>query len=167
MATDNTFYPQGGPLAGVNLSQVDAAKTVPLGTTVVGNANSEFEYVFSACGITQYQAVVINGAGSAFPATTALAVSLKKIGLAQVAIACGSYGWVGRKGFGLSANMVASAAATSQLFTTTTAGALGTTLVTAGGVVGGVSIGAASAGGTTVVTVSLGTTAVQFDRDQD
>ena len=167
MSTDNTFYAQGGPLAGVNLSAVSTTAEFPLGTTVEGTKNSEWEYVFSACGITQYQAVVINGSGTARPSLTALAVSMKKIGVAQVAIACGSYGWVARKGYGLTCNLVASSAATSQLYTSATAGALDSTLVTAAGIVGAVSITAASAGGTTVATISLGATAVQFDRDQD
>jgi hypothetical protein len=167
MSTNNTFFATDGPLVGVNLTDVQTTADFRLGCTVTGTNNSEFEYVFSACGITAGQAVVINGCGSAFPATTALAVCMKKIGIAQTAIACGSYGWVARRGYGLSCNLVASAGATAQLYTTSTAGALGTTLVSAGGVVGGVSITAASAGGTTLATVSLGAPAVQFDRDQD
>lgn len=167
MSTDNTFFANGGPIVGVNLTNTSTTADFAVGTAIRGTNDSEFEFVYSACGITQYQAVVINGCGSAFPATTALAVCMKKIGVAQVAIACGSYGWVARRGYALNCNMVASAGATAQLFTTSTAGALGTTLVTAGGVVGGVSISAASAGGTTVCTISLGAPAVQFDRDQD
>lgn len=144
------------PLAGLGLTEVTDTPRHQTGLMVNGSNGAVYEYVYSICGITVNQAVVINGCGSAFPATTALAVCMKKIGIAQTAIACGSYGWVARQGYVLNCNLVASAGATAQLYTTSTAGALGTTLVTAAQIVGAVSVTAASGGGTTVCVVSLG-----------
>lgn len=148
------------PAIGIDLASNETTPLHSLGFTVLGTNNTVYEYVYSICGITAGQAVVINGCGSAFPATTALAVCMKKIGAAQVAITCGNYGFVARSGYGINVNLVASAGATAQLYTTSTAGALGTTLVTAGVVVGGVSITAASAGGTTLCPVAFGNPAV-------
>ncbi len=148
------------PSIGIDLT---SNETVPLhntGFTVLGTNNTMYEYVYSICGITAGQAVVINGCGSAFPATTALAVCMRKIGAAQVAITCGNYGFVARSGFGVNCNLVANAGATAQLYTTATAGALGTTLVTGGVIVGAVSVTAASAGGTSLCAVAFGSPAV-------
>lgn len=157
MSTDNTFFANGGPIAGVNLTNTSTTAEFPVGTVVEGTNASKWEYVFAGVSaIAQYDAVVINGCGTARPSLTALAVCMKKIGIAQVAIACGSYGWVARQGFLLNCSLAASSGATSQLYTTSTSGVLGSTLVTAAQVVGAVSITAASAGGTTVAPVSLG-----------
>lgn len=148
------------PSIGVDLTSNETTPQYATGFTVQGTNNTLYEYVYSICGITAGQAVVINGCGSAFPATTALAVCMKKIGAAQVAITCGNYGFVARSGFGINVNLVASAGATAQLYTTATAGALGTTLVTASLIAGAVSITAASGGGTTLCAVSFGAPAV-------
>lgn len=144
----------------VDLAANEATRRNQLGLTVQGTDGSLWEYVYAGSGIAQYQAVVVNGCGTAYPATTALAVCMKKIGVAQNAITCNYYGWVARQGYNLSANLVASATATSQLYTTSTAGALGSTLVTAAQIAGALSVTAASGGGTTVCGVSLGTPSV-------
>lgn len=148
------------PVVTQDLTDVETSPRHQTGMIVHGTDGGVYEYVYAGAAITQYDAVVINGCGTARPATTALAVSMKKIGVAQIAFACGEYGFVARQGYGLTCNLVANAGATAQLYTTATAGALGTTLVTAALVAGALSVTAASAGGTTAATVSFGTPAV-------
>ena len=147
MATSNTFYPQGGPLAGVNLANTSTTAEFPVGTTVQGNANSSWEYVQAMVDIAQYNAVCINGSGGARPATTTHVATMKKIGFAQVAITSGSFGWVARQGAGFTVMVAASCLANVALYTTATAGTLDDAVVTAGAIPGVVAIVAGSAGG--------------------
>lgn len=153
MATDNTHFAVGGPLAGVNLTNVSTTAEFPVGTTVSGNKNSVWEYVYAASGIAQYNAVCITGSGNAMPSTTTHAVTAKKVGFAQVAIASGSYGWVARAGFQLTVMLAASCAAGAQLYTTATAGTLDDAVVTAAAIPGAVCTVAASGGGVTNTTI--------------
>lgn len=155
MSTDNTFFVNGGPIAGVNLTDVSTTARFPVGTVCDGTNSSKWEYVLAVSGIAQYNAVCINGSGGAVPSTTALAASIRKIGFAQTAIASGSYGWVARSGFGLTVMLAASCAAGAQLYTTATAGTLDDAVVTAGVLPGAICIVAASAGGVTNTTVTV------------
>lgn len=153
MSTDNTFFAIGGPLAGVNLTNTSTTAEFPVGTIVKGTKSSMWEYVQALSGIAQYNAVCINGSGNAAPSTTAHAVSMKKVGFAQVAIASGSYGWVARSGFQLTVMLAASCAAGAQLYTTATAGTLDDAVVTAAAIPGAICTVAASAGGVTNTTI--------------
>lgn len=157
MSTDNTFYPTGGPLAGVNLAATNTTADFPVGTMVDGTNGSKWEYVCAGAAIAVNNAVLINGSGNAFPSTTAMAASVKKVGFAQTAIASGSYGWVARSGFALNISLAAACAAGVALYTTATAGVLDDAVVTAGAVPGVVATTAASAGGATVCPVSAAT----------
>lgn len=165
MSTDNTFFAFGGPLAGVNLTNVSTTAEFPLGTQVHGTNASVWEYVQAGtAAVSQYDAVAINGSGNAQACTTAIAATHRKVGFAQVAIACGSYGWVARQGVGLTVKLAASAAAGAQLYTTATAGTLDSTKVTAGGLVGVFAISAASGGGVTLCPVAAGSQAVVIEQ---
>lgn len=168
MSTDNTFFANGGPYAGVNLTVVSTTAEYPLGTLVQATNASVWEYVQAGtAAIAQYDAVAINGSGNAQSATTAIAATHRKVGFAQVAIACGSYGWVARMGTGLTCKLAASAAAGAQLYTTATAGTLDSTKVTAGGLVGVFAISAASGGGVTLCPVAAGSAAVVIEQTKN
>lgn len=142
MSTSNTHFPTGGPLAGVNLATTNTSADFPVGTQVLGN-NAKWEYVKAASTIAQFDAVLIGLSGNASPATTGLAVSVKKVGFAQVAIASGSYGWVAREG-NVTANCAANCAAGAQLYTTATAGVLDDAVVSQGAVHGCIALGSIS-----------------------
>lgn len=152
-----SFYTTSN-VAGINLT--DTTNTTPtpvaLGTIVSGTNGSQWEYVFAGSGISQYMTVLINGSGTAYPSTTALAVSMKKVGFAQSAISSGYYGWVARSGYGLTTSLLASCAAGAQLYTTSTAGSLDDAVVTAGLIPGALCIVAASGGGATNTTITAG-----------
>lgn len=160
MSTNNTFFAFGGPIAGVNFSNTSTTAEFPVGTQVDGTNATKWEYVFAGIGaISQYDAVAINGSGTAQACTTAIAATSRKIGFAQVAIACGSYGWVARSGQGLTCKLAASASAGAQLYTTSTAGTLDSTKVTAGGLIGVFAMSAASGGGVTLCPIAAATQA--------
>lgn len=168
MSTNNTFYADGGPIAGVNFSNVSTTAEYPVGTQVKGSNASMWEYVQAGtAAIAQYDAVAINGSGNAQSCTTAIAATSRKIGFAQVAIACGSYGWVARAGTALTVKLAASASAGAQLYTTATAGTLDSTKVTAGGIVGTFAISAASGGGVTLCPVAAGSQAVVIEQTKN
>ena len=143
-------------VSGINLTNISDTAEFAVGTIVNGNNGSVWQYVYAGSGIAQYNAVLVNGSGTAFPSTTALAVSTKTVGFAQVAITSGYYGWVARAGFGLTAMLAASCAAGAQLYTTSTAGTLDDAVVTAGALPGVICVVAASAGGVTNTTISAG-----------
>lgn len=165
MSTDNTFFANDGPLAGVNLSVVNTTADYPVGTQVGATGASMWEYVWAGvAAIAQYDAVAINGSGTAQSCTTSIAATSRKIGFAQVAIACGSYGWVARSGQGLTCKLAASASAGAQLYTTATAGTLDSTKVTAGGLVGVFAISAASGGGVTLCPVASASQAAVIEQ---
>lgn len=160
MSTDNTFFANGGPLGGVNLTNVGDTAEFPVGTLVEGTNASIWEYVRATDGaVTQYQAVCINGSGTAIPATTTHAGTLKKVGFAQVAIGSGQYGWVARMGYGLTVKAAASAAAGALIYTTATAGTVDSTAVTAACIMGTTLIVASSGGGVSNVTMTAATPA--------
>jgi hypothetical protein len=166
MSTDNTFFALGGPYSGVNLTVVNTTADFPVGTIVTGTNSSLWEYVKAeTADVAQYAAVAINGSGNAQNCTTAIAATSRKIGFAQVAIACGSYGWVARMGVGLTVKIAASATANAQLYTTATAGTLDSTKVTAGGL-GGVFLGNTAGSGGGVSTIPTNAAAPAFVIEQ-
>lgn len=136
MATNNAFFPTGGPIAGVNLTNTSATAEFPVGTQVDGKSGDRYEYVYAKSTVAQYDAVCISTSGNAQPVSTALAVSVKKIAFAQVAITSAQYGWVARCGNNIRVNVAANCASGVQLYTTSTAGTLDDTVVTAGLVAG-------------------------------
>jgi hypothetical protein len=134
------------PLAGVSLTTISDSPKVAVGTTALGNNATMWEYVKALSTIAQYDAVLIKNSGEAQPATTALGVSDKKIGFAQVAITSGYYGWVARTGDSseISVTVLGNCAAGAQLYLTSTAGSLDDAVVT-GGLIPGCFTGAITA----------------------
>lgn len=84
---------------------------------------NEYVFVSASSAIAANDCVAITNAYAAAPVTKALADAGNKIGVAQIAIASGSYGWVQTRGVG-SVNVLASAASGAALYTTATAGKL-------------------------------------------
>lgn len=98
------------------------------GDIALGNNGTRWMYVLAATAININEVLCIDKGGSASEATTALASTGEYIpGFAQIAIASGSYGWVALNGTGLLVSMAASCTKDSALYTTATAGVLGTT----------------------------------------
>lgn len=115
--------------AGTTTDGVGALFT--LGQKVIGNNGTEWIYVQAGAAITQYDCVLINKSNQAVPITSTLATqasgsSNHTVGFAQVAFADNDFGWVALKGAGISCRGVALASGDVRLFTTATAGVLGT-----------------------------------------
>jgi hypothetical protein len=154
MSTSNTSFPIGGAIAGVNLTNTSTTPEFAVGHKVQ-TKDGIYEYVKAGSGIAAYDCVLITGSGVAVPSLTATAVSIKKPGFAQVAIASGSYGWVAREGDTIRVNCAANCAAGVQLYTTATAGVLDDTIVSQGALHGVVSLGSISnATSNTIVAAS-------------
>lgn len=117
----NTHFATDGRL-GVDLMSTHTAAKHRLGDRVSGNNDSEWVYVLGSGTITQYFAVGVEASGTASPLTSADARLGATIGIAQVAIASGSYGWVATKGRSLRVATTAAVAVGASLFTTATAG---------------------------------------------
>jgi hypothetical protein len=81
-----------------------------------------YEYVKAGAAVAQYDAVMIDEDGTATLATYSATVPTK-VGIAQVAIANASYGWVLRQGKGR-VTCLASCAIDVKLYTSATAGSL-------------------------------------------
>ena len=115
-----------GSLIGANLTRIDATAQFPVGTTVTGTTGALFEYVTTLSIISLYNAVVIDADGAASNLTTTNGGPSgigKKLAVAQVSIASGSYGWVQRSGV-MIVNVLADCQDIVPLFTTSTPGKL-------------------------------------------
>lgn len=141
---------------GVNPTIVDTtAKTYLLDRARV-KGKGEFVYIQANGALAQYDWVKIDNDGQAYGITTALSgAEPTAIGIAQVAIASGSYGWVwvgcgGGLGKGVKGTVLASCAADAKIGTTTTAGALDDTYTD---LVQGVCLVTANGGSTAAVEV--------------
>ncbi len=143
---------------GVKLGEIyasaSAASPTPLpfapGLTVATSNNGEAIFVRAESTIAQYDCVAIGYFGDsataatgtpiprAVPITTAGVAAAgvtgytPKIGVAQVAITSAYYGWVFTKGTALRVNCLIGCNPKVQLFTTSTAGSLDDTVVSAG-----------------------------------
>jgi hypothetical protein len=95
-----------------------------VGQMTVGTDGSEWTFVLATANIAQYDWVGVDEDYDAAPLTKAMADDGWIIGVAQVAIASGSYGWVCTKGANVSGNVAASTAADSALYTSSVAGTL-------------------------------------------
>lgn len=89
----------------------------------------DWVFVLASAAIAQYAFVGITGAGAAAELTTTTYASSAQIGVAQVAIASGEYGWVwvggvagGGTGVAIKGKVAASYVAFAQLNTTAVAG---------------------------------------------
>jgi len=110
-----------------------------LGTIVNTTDGGVAMYVVAASTIAQYDACVIINTSSAtgasiaaVPVTTTNALTSQRLAFAQTAIASGAYGWVYTSGNNLRVKTLVACQPAVPLFTTSTAGSLDDTVVTAG-----------------------------------
>jgi hypothetical protein len=145
----NTHFATSGILS-ANLMESGTEAKHRVGETIKGNNGSEWLYVYAANPVAQYDIVAVEFAGTASPATHALARAGNTLGIAQVAIGTASYGWVATEGHSLRVNTLAAEGVGVTLYTTDTAGAVAD--ATASG-------SAATIFGLTLVATASGTTA--------
>jgi hypothetical protein len=116
-----------------------------------------YEYVKAGAAVAQYDGVMIDEDGTATLAVYAASPTVPtKIGIAQVAIASGSYGWVLRQGKGR-VTCLASCAIDVKLYTSATAGSFDDTSTTQWLIVGLRIDTAVGAGGAANVPCSAAT----------
>lgn len=113
-------------------STAGAGAPMTLGTRAMGNNDTVWVFVQAKSAITQYDCVLIDENFQAQSITTTLATARSgdagdQLGFAQVAFAQYDFGWVCLRGAGIKVRGLANATADRRLYTTTTAGKLGTT----------------------------------------
>ena len=124
---------------GVTLTANDTTAVFPPGTIVNLNDGGQAMYVKSSTSaLSTYAAVSIGQNGIATMLTTTNGGASPRVGFAQTSIATSNYGWVQLGGQFL-VNVAAQCASSVPLFTTSTAGVLDDSTVTAGYVMGLVS----------------------------
>ncbi len=98
------------------------------GQTTTGTDGTTWVYCKYAAAATQYDWIAIDELFNAASGTKALADASFQVGWTQVAItAANSYAWVAMNGTAISGRILAASTSDSPLWTTTTAGVLGTT----------------------------------------
>lgn len=123
VTTTYTAYDQTAAVSSTNTPEYPAPPFA-IGETCESSNGGEFMFVKAASAISQYDFVGIStnyNAASLSTSTTSLAPI---VGVAQVAIASGSYGWVCLRGGGISGNVLLSAATGAALYATTVPGYL-------------------------------------------
>lgn len=125
-----------GGLLGINFTQQYAAIStstpeIPglpfaLGTRAHGTDGTEWLFVVSSGSITQYSCVCVDEDYTARMSTTTLAGQASHVGFAQSSFATDTYGWVAVNGASLECRVKDNVAANSQLYTSASAGVLGT-----------------------------------------
>lgn len=141
-STNNPDYP--GPTGPFQLGQVTK-----------GTDDSEWVYVLAGGAITLGDAVIITNTGALWTATSITnALALSKLGdlvgvAPLVAIGSGSYGWVQRSGKCAGVSVLASMSANAALFTSTTAGRLGTSVASSTVAITGIVLTTANSTGAT------------------
>jgi hypothetical protein len=124
------------PLIGASIT-ADPTSTAAFtpGTVVNLSDGGQAMYVKALSEISTYACVLIDASATARMSTTTLAVSLKRVGFAQVSIASAFYGWVQLGGAPV-VNCAANCAPNVALYTTATAGVLDDATVSAALVAG-------------------------------
>lgn len=146
------------PTIGVDLTQTDTVPQFPLGLLVNTDNGGVYQYIQAMSIHAQYNAVLITTSSKSYNSLTALGVSVKAVGFAQVSIGLSAYGWVARCGANIRVKAAANCAAGVQLYTTATEGVLDDAVVTAALAVGVVSLDSISTA--TNIGIVAGTPAV-------
>jgi len=121
---------------GVNLTRVDDSAMYPLGTIVNLSDGGQAMYVkASTSALSTYAACSIGVNGVTTMLTTTNAGDSPRVGFAQTSIGTSKYGWV-QLGGQVLVNLAANCDDNVPLFTTSTAGVLDDTTVTAGYIMG-------------------------------
>lgn len=131
------------PLVTQRLNTISSSPGTQVGTIVQTTDGGEAIFVIALSAIAQYDAVAILNSSSATgaticaaPLTTTNAAQAAGMGIAQVAITAGAYGWVFTRGHDLRVNVLIACQPAVPLFTTGTAGSLDDTIVSGGFAVG-------------------------------
>jgi hypothetical protein len=129
----------------------DSAARIPAGTIVKTSDGGEAMYVQATSTIAQYNACIIINTSSAtgasigcVPVTTTNALTSQRLAFAQTAITSSNYGWVKLSGNEIRCNLLIACQPAVPLFTTSTAGSLDDTTVTAGYCLGVVAMSSAT-----------------------
>ena len=147
-----TFIPTT-PLAGANLTTTTTTAQFTTGVKVHGNQDTEWVYVEANGAISAGDIVEITASGTASRATTAgPRTSITELAAAQNAFASGEYGWVARRGYGLTVAVSATVQPATTLYIATTSGKLSNTSASA--TIVGILINNASATATTTTTTA-------------
>lgn len=125
---------------GVNIANGDATAMHTLGSRVHMNDGSQYVYVKSinTCNLGDFVKIVLGDASAPFAVTPTTAATDQAVGVAQIAISAGAFGWILVKGKMPSANVVTGAVAGTIIIPSATAGRC--TSIAAADVVAGVAI---------------------------
>lgn len=128
-------FPINGAI-GVNLTEDGTASAkFAVGTMVNLSDGGMAVYVSATSTISQYNAVIIDGANGAVPVTTTNSANSKRIAFAQTSIASSYFGWV-QIGGSPKVMLAANCDDNVPLYTTATAGVLDDAVVSTGLVLG-------------------------------
>lgn len=119
----------------VNLAETNSIAGFTPGTVVNLSDGGQAMYVKALSEISTNACVLIDASATARMSTTALAVTLKRVGFAQTSIASAFFGWVQLGGSPM-VNLAANCAPNVPLYTTSTVGVLDDATVSAGMVAG-------------------------------
>lgn len=136
---------------GANLNASVTTADFALNTVLNGSSDSLWVFVNANGAISAGDCVQINATGTATRATAAgVATETNTVAFAQYAFADGEYGWVAKRGRGMTISVSATAADNTQLYIATTSGKLSTTA--SSGTLIGVQIANVSSTATTTTT---------------
>ena len=115
-------------VAGTGYTSYNQYPPFKAGQITIGTDGTEWVYCSFAAAATQYDWIAIDETSAAASGTKALADASYQVGWLQTAVtAASSYAWVAISGTQISGRILAASSADSPLWTTTTAGVLGTT----------------------------------------
>lgn len=153
--TTYTAYDQTAAITATNAPE-NPGPPFSVGTIMNGTNDSQYVFVKAAAAITLGYVCVIDSAYNAQGITTALALLGKLVGVAPVAIASGSYGWLQRSGTcdgGILA--VANTQPNVGILATTTAGVVDDVTTTGNKNITGLILNATNGTSTTSVGVGI------------
>lgn len=145
-----TTFILSNPIAGANLNATTVDAQFTLGVNAMGSQDTQWVYVQANGAISVGDIVEVNATGTASRATTAgPRTSVTELAAAQNAFADAEYGWVARKGYGLTV-AISATVQPGTLYIATTSGKLSNT--SASSTIVGILINNGSATATTTTT---------------
>jgi hypothetical protein len=153
---------------GANYLTVDSTQKFDLGERYYDKGvQAEFIYIQATSAIAQYDLVQLDNTRAGVSMTTTTASTIPaSAGVAQVAIAASSYGWVlirgGKTGKGLKVNAATLCVLNAKLYTTATAGVVDDTATK---IVSGLVLTATNSAGGTVATECIAVTYLSINSD--
>lgn len=145
-----TVYNQATAVSSTN-SPDNPGLPAAVGTYVQGTGESQYVFIYASGNVNMGDVVQLSPTYTAVSVTTTLATFGSQLGVAQVTILAGAYGWVQRCGYCQKIGTNAAAAVAVQLATTSGAGLIDDATTTATKNITGIVL-ATTAGAATVVT---------------